>query len=216
MQYKVLAAVASTLLFAGTARAQVAVSIWTNQSTAAGNATLAQATTLNGGVPNATTTVSAINFDSGNTNGYTIGGFLNNPAGLSSSIATASLDNTYMLLTGQIFLNAGINSFVVSHDDGLQLNVDGIGMVVNQPGPTSPVDTPFNVNNPGSAGLFNFELSYGECCGPPARLVFAINGSPVGSVPEPATWAMMLLGFGGIGFAMRHRRRTQEVLPQIA
>lgn len=28
----------------------------------------------------------------------------------------------------------------------------------------------------------------------------------VGAVPEPATWAMMLLGFGGIGFAMRRRK----------
>jgi hypothetical protein len=28
------------------------------------------------------------------------------------------------------------------------------------------------------------------------------------SVPEPATWAMMLLGFGGIGFAMRRNRKS--------
>ncbi|MEO7411612.1 MAG: FxDxF family PEP-CTERM protein [Sphingomicrobium sp.] len=28
------------------------------------------------------------------------------------------------------------------------------------------------------------------------------------AVPEPATWAMMLMGFGGIGVAMRRRRRT--------
>lgn len=34
------------------------------------------------------------------------------------------------------------------------------------------------------------------------------------AVPEPATWAMMLLGFGAIGMASR-RRRTQ-VLAQIA
>ena len=34
------------------------------------------------------------------------------------------------------------------------------------------------------------------------------------AVPEPATWAMMLLGFGGIGFAMRRRR--QPVLAQLA
>lgn len=27
-----------------------------------------------------------------------------------------------------------------------------------------------------------------------------------GAVPEPATWAMMLVGFGGIGFAMRRRK----------
>jgi hypothetical protein len=35
------------------------------------------------------------------------------------------------------------------------------------------------------------------------------------AVPEPATWAMMLLGFGGIGFAMRRRRRGLA-LAQIA
>jgi hypothetical protein len=36
-------------------------------------------------------------------------------------------------------------------------------------------------------------------------------GAPV---PEPATWAMMLMGFAGIGAAMRRRRRVP--LPQIA
>ena len=38
--------------------------------------------------------------------------------------------------------------------------------------------------------------------------------TPLGSVPEPATWAMMLLGFGGIGMAMRARRK--KGLVQIA
>ena len=37
------------------------------------------------------------------------------------------------------------------------------------------------------------------------------NFQPTGAVPEPATWAMMLLGFGGIGFAMRMRTRTTRV-----
>ncbi len=42
-----------------------------------------------------------------------------------------------------------------------------------------------------------------------------LNVQPVrGAVPEPATWAMMLLGFAGVGFAMRRRR--QPVLAQIA
>jgi len=40
------------------------------------------------------------------------------------------------------------------------------------------------------------------------------EGTPVRGVPEPATWAMMLLGFGGIGMTMRRRRK--EVLAQIA
>ena len=37
------------------------------------------------------------------------------------------------------------------------------------------------------------------------------------SVPEPATWGLMLLGFGGIGMALRRsRRRGKQALMQIA
>ncbi|MBS0504308.1 MAG: PEP-CTERM sorting domain-containing protein [Proteobacteria bacterium] len=31
------------------------------------------------------------------------------------------------------------------------------------------------------------------------------------AVPEPATWAMMIAGFGFVGAAMRRRRRTVQV-----
>ena len=34
------------------------------------------------------------------------------------------------------------------------------------------------------------------------------------SVPEPSTWAMMLLGFGAVGYSIRRRRKT--LLPQAA
>ena len=34
-------------------------------------------------------------------------------------------------------------------------------------------------------------------------------------VPEPSTWAMMLIGFGAIGFGMRRQRRS-AALPQLA
>lgn len=43
--------------------------------------------------------------------------------------------------------------------------------------------------------------------------VFAQLGSGVSAVPEPATWAMMLLGFGGIGLGMRRRNSRT---PQLA
>ncbi len=38
----------------------------------------------------------------------------------------------------------------------------------------------------------------------------------VSGVPEPGTWAMMLLGFGGVGFSMRRRKRTDVRLMQVA
>jgi hypothetical protein len=37
----------------------------------------------------------------------------------------------------------------------------------------------------------------------------------LGAVPEPATWAMMLVGFGGIGAAMRSRRSTGREVVRI-
>lgn len=41
------------------------------------------------------------------------------------------------------------------------------------------------------------------------------TGTPP-AVPEPATWAMMLLGFGAAGAAMRRSRRKAAMLAQIA
>ena len=38
------------------------------------------------------------------------------------------------------------------------------------------------------------------------------NFSIMPAVPEPATWAMMLIGFGGMGLTMRRRRNSQQAL----
>ena len=34
---------------------------------------------------------------------------------------------------------------------------------------------------------------------------------PIGGVPEPSTWAMVVLGFAGIGF-MAYRRKSKPAL----
>jgi hypothetical protein len=44
-------------------------------------------------------------------------------------------------------------------------------------------------------------------------LAIPVNHDPV---PEPATWAMMLLGFGGIGMALRRSRKANGRLLQVA
>ena len=44
---------------------------------------------------------------------------------------------------------------------------------------------------------------------PTFNMTFSITG--VDGVPEPSTWAMLLLGFAGVGF-MAYRRKSKSVL----
>lgn len=53
-----------------------------------------------------------------------------------------------------------------------------------------------------TAGVRNLEDSLGD-----SQLL--IDG--VAAVPEPATWALMMLGFAGVGFAAYRRRNSQAV-----
>ena len=55
-------------------------------------------------------------------------------------------------------------------------------------------------------GIFQFSAQ--------GTTITSFSGTVLAAVPEPATWAMMLLGFGGIGMAMRRRRRP--ALAQLA
>ena len=45
---------------------------------------------------------------------------------------------------------------------------------------------------------------------------FETDNYAVNAVPEPGTWAMMLLGFGAIGYGMRRRRAPARLLAQIS
>jgi hypothetical protein len=47
--------------------------------------------------------------------------------------------------------------------------------------------------------LYNGSFDYND-------LSFSFTGTMAGGVPEPATWALMIIGFGGVSFAMRRRR----------
>ena len=55
-------------------------------------------------------------------------------------------------------------------------------------------------------GSYNFSITGDGKAGVPAG--FGIRLDSVGSVPEPATWAMMLAGFGAVGFTMRRRPKV--------
>jgi len=49
-----------------------------------------------------------------------------------------------------------------------------------------------------------YDAHAGSIAGPLADIFV---GPPMGGIPEPATWAMMLVGFGAVGVALRERRR---------
>ena len=54
-----------------------------------------------------------------------------------------------------------------------------------------------------TADISSFTLTDGY-----VGVLSGLNGNVItGGVPEPATWAMMLVGFGGLGIAMRTRRK---------
>lgn len=58
-----------------------------------------------------------------------------------------------------------------------------------------------------SSGFVDYIRVFDQVLTPAQAIVPA---APTGAVPEPATWAMMLLGFGGMGYAMRRRRTVMH------
>lgn len=54
----------------------------------------------------------------------------------------------------------------------------------------------------------------GTSAGADATFAGTLSFANVAAVPEPATWAMMLLGFGAVGLSMR--RRSRVLRPQVA
>ena len=179
----------------------VAGSIWENQAGPSANATPGN---VPGSAPNVTFTVnSPFTFTSGPL--YTIGEFLSSGG---ASVVTGAgelghtLFDTLFNFTGQVSVTHG-QTFTVTHDDGLTLVIDG-NTVINAPLPHSPITEDFTYNGP--TGTFNFQLVYGECCGAPAELQISL---PLQSaVPEPSTWAMMIIGFAGLGYmGFRHSRK---------
>lgn len=56
------------------------------------------------------------------------------------------------------------------------------------------------------SSLSNFDLNF---------RTFTLTDA-IAAVPEPATWAMMLIGFGMIGFSMRRARRKTNAVLAIA
>ncbi len=76
-----------------------------------------------------------------------------------------------------------------------------------------PLDltAPYDFSGPNGTGFFRFEGGTLALFTPTRVTSVEIAAA----VPEPSTWAMMILGFAGIGF-MAYRRRNQVAAPSAA
>jgi hypothetical protein len=134
-----------------------------------------------------------------------VSGF-SSPSGTYASIAdfgaaTLSVSGDTITSFFQISGSGIFGSGSISHDDGATLYLDGSSTpIVNSAAETNDITNTFAT----TLGLHTYVLDYVEGNGSPSVLEFTTG------VPEPATWAMMLLGFAGLGFAGYRRTKKSD------
>lgn len=85
-------------------------------------------------------------------------------------------------------------------------------LTINQANPFQYFEFTFNRTASTSPSLLRFEFQQNPSFWDIDDI--SVQGPEgTGAVPEPATWAMMLLGFGGVGATLRFRRRKTAALP---
>lgn len=128
----------------------------------------------------------------------------------------------YDLQSGNIFLtnNDGFSWFEMAFTGVTADTVTFTLALLGEPDWTMTFDID---HSPNGENKFGFRAINGELI---TNVNYVLNGGTadsirqvrlipgVGSVPEPSTWGMMLLGFGAVGYSMRRRRKP--VLAQLA
>lgn len=201
------ASMALALLFVGVVQANViSGSLWHVPEAVVNNINGAIPANVPGTTPDVTFSVnSPFNFSATND---TVGNWLasssafniiQNTAGTLTSLMDDGVTGTIVDFKGSVTVTNG-QTFTVTHDDGLTLIIGGM-TVVGVPAPTPPITT--TVTYTGPTGTFAFELVYSECCGGPAVLQIDL---PLSNAPEPATLALLGLGFAAAGFARRRKQ----------
>jgi hypothetical protein len=127
-------------------------------------------------------------------------------AAFESQVLSVPLDaqTAFFKITGTL-TGTILSGSQITHDDGATFTV-GSDTFVSSPGETSAATNTFGAGQTYNAAPFT--LFYVEGNGAPAELDVRVNGANLTTdVPEPSTWAMMILGFCGVGF-LAYRRKS--------
>lgn len=129
-----------------------------------------------------------------------------------ATLASSSVDGTFNVVSsGQV--SQGYN-LEMCFKDGQGNNCAGSpgnqGIAMGGTPGSGTISLAFSGGSPDEIVLSNYLVRYQAVNGNGSAV-----GRPIGAVPEPSTWAMMLLGFGAVGASLR-RNRKRAPLAQIA
>jgi hypothetical protein len=169
--------------------------------------TIGTAGGTNGTVTPTITSPSTLEFDTTNGTAGSYSSFFQfNNDSFTSAVFTATastnpLDGTTVSLL-QLFTGGTVTSGVYS------------GGTLVSGGSISGSSNSLTLNNVSLTPNTDYTFVYSGALGKTPGNISGNAAFAIAAVPEPATWGLMLLGFGGIGMAMRRRRRP--ALAQIA
>ena len=102
----------------------------------------------------------------------------------------------------------GIWYNVIQGGGWLDFYTDGSGETFGNEASSDPTAAIFTTETPFFSFTGDNVLNVDVANGTTAVFALTNGGSlSISAVPEPATWAMMLIGFGMVGFALRARRK---------
>jgi hypothetical protein len=131
------------------------------------------------------------------------------PEGTGSSDASAFQSAIFF---ATLHVGAGGGSLTFGGDDDMFLALNG--NVVDEVGGVHPFG-PTSTWSVGP-GTYAMEIFYADRHVVDAYADIQLSGDITTSVPEPSTWAMVLVGFAGLGYASLKRGRKDRLAPAIA
>jgi hypothetical protein len=160
------------------------------------------------------------------TNGYMVGAFGPDSIGVAfNSLASNKITEIEAFMSTSTTAAVGMNFILMTDDGGLpgvQLFSKGFSLGVNSPVLLTSLDwtvTPgtaywlIALPSPATTGVWEFSqslagnIAVGFGTIPALLPEVRIEGELTAAVPEPSTWAMMLLGFAGVGCGIYRRKR---------